>query len=107
MDCVSDLVITNNLFAQPGRRRLTLGFAITGESYSCCLKQRPSELRQFAQSASPVRRPTFVSGTAYIGHKREVVPLAAAGSATVRKSPFEVAPGTAVATRTFAIKPFS
>ncbi len=35
------------------------------------------------------------------------MPLAAGGSATFRKSPFEVAPGTAVATRTFAINPFS
>ena len=74
MDCVSDLGITNNLFAQPETA------AIGHDTV------RPIRLTR--------KGPTFLTGAAYISHKREVVPLAAGGQATFRKSPFEVAPGT-------------
>jgi len=59
MDCVSDLVITNNLFVQPETA------AIGHETV------RPIRLTR--------KGPTFLTGAAYISDKREVVPLAAGG----------------------------
>ena len=65
---------------------------------------RPEQYSQRfrGETVYPIRltrtSPTFFAETAYIGHKREGDALSPPGGSDFRKSPFEVAPGTRVAT---------